>query len=1397
MILNSITTNLLLHTIHNLFERQVETAPIAEALRWRGGQLSYGELNERANRLAHLLTHLGLQQGDRVGIALPRTPELIAALLAVLKVGACYVPLDPVYPPERLAFMVSDAQCQVILTTSALASRLPTSGTLLLCLDQQQERLARQPTHNPSIAVSLHDLAYVIYTSGSTGRPKGVAIEHRSAASFLNWVCEHFSEVELGGMLAATSICFDLSIFEIFGSLCWGGRVLLSENALELPELPDHEQVRLVNTVPSVMREILRLGDLPPNVQTVCLAGEAFPLALARELGQQPGLKRILNLYGPTEDTTYSTWAEVDPSAEQAPSIGRPLPGTQVYVLDEGMNLCPVGVAGELYLGGAGLARGYLGRPDQTAERFVPKQFGDVPGTRLYRTGDRVRMRDNGEMEYLGRLDEQVKIRGYRIELAEVERVLAENAGVKECVVQVCRPTRGDEHLVAYYTGIAEEQQLRSQMEKKLPSYMMPRVFVRLAEMPRTPNGKRDRQRLPAIVLEGVAAAAAASSGNGGTALEQRIAELWQEMLGIQFVERDADFLSLGGHSLLATRIVARIRQETGRNLLLSEFFHHPTIRSLSEFVASLPTQHHGSELSRDASWSHAPLSAGQKQMWFLAQLDPEDTSYNVPCVIRIAGQIEVALVERALNEVVQQHAALRTKIYTNEGQPLQIIEPTLTLPLAVEDLSQTAKNDPWAELCQRAFEMSAQALDLSRVPLFRTKLFQLGVDDWALVFVVHHIVFDDWSLRILVEALSSAYQALERGDWVAATLPVQYADFCAWQHRNDWSEGLAYWRKELTGVPSVLELSRNGIRPAQRSGEGAGTSFLLDENLTQAIEALATREQATVFMVMLAAFQVFLAVLSNQQDFVTVTAVAGRNHYETEDVIGCFINMVPIRATLRGDESFLSLVRRVKASVLAALNHQQVPFERIVEELRLPRDLRYTPLAQVAFGMQNAPDAHAELGGRSYVGTELRPNLARLDLTVWVDQRTGPLRVVWTYCTDLFMSADIARFHEQYTQLLRQIGTLPDVSVASLQSTFTRQSTTESAPRKSFPSRIAPRMFGSRELAKVDPGWLNLPLPTLISAQVPGLDLADWASNHHNLIEEHLHRSGGILFRGFRVESITHFREFACAIASELIQYSERSSPRTQIADGVYTSTDHPPDQPIVLHNEQSYTLNWPMQILFFCARPARKYGRTPIADSRKILRRLSDRTVANFERRGVLYVRNYLPGISLPWTEVFQTQDREVVEDYCRAASLDFEWVGGERLRTRQIRPAVRSHPVTGERTWFNHALFFHVTSLPPNVTQSLRAAVAEQDLPYNTYYGDGEPIEDATLCELREANDAETVSFDWEKGDVLLLDNMLVAHGRQPFEGPRDVQAAMVNPYASLYGKPESLPALMREV
>ena len=584
----SASTSEALVCIHNLFERQVETAPIAEALRWRGGQLSYGELNERANRLAHLLTHLGLQQGDRVGIALPRTPELIAALLAVLKVGACYVPLDPVYPPERLAFMVSDAQCQVILTTSALASRLPTSGTLLLCLDQQQERLARQPTHNPSIAVSLHDLAYVIYTSGSTGRPKGVAIEHRSAASFLNWVCEHFSEVELGGMLAATSICFDLSIFEIFGSLCWGGRVLLSENALELPELPDHEQVRLVNTVPSVMREILRLGDLPPNVQTVCLAGEAFPLALARELGQQPGLKRILNLYGPTEDTTYSTWAEVDPSAEQAPSIGRPLPGTQVYVLDEGMNLCPVGVAGELYLGGAGLARGYLGRPDQTAERFVPKQFGDVPGTRLYRTGDRVRMRDNGEMEYLGRLDEQVKIRGYRIELAEVERVLAENAGVKECVVQVCRPTRGDEHLVAYYTGIAEEQQLRSQMEKKLPSYMMPRVFVRLAEMPRTPNGKRDRQRLPAIVLEGVAAAAAASSGNGGTALEQRIAELWQEMLGIQFVERDADFLSLGGHSLLATRIVARIRQETGRNLPLSAFGCRCTVSSLTQILEEL-----------------------------------------------------------------------------------------------------------------------------------------------------------------------------------------------------------------------------------------------------------------------------------------------------------------------------------------------------------------------------------------------------------------------------------------------------------------------------------------------------------------------------------------------------------------------------------------------------------------------------------------------------------------------------------------------------------------------------------------------------------------------------------------------------------------------------------------
>ena len=453
--------------IHRGFERRAESAPSREALLHAGSRLAYDELNRRANRAAHLLLRCGIARGDRVAVLLPRSVDLVVTVLAVLKCGASYVPLDPAYPAERTAFVIADAQARAVVTTTALASALDAAGAELLLLDASAARLALQPATNPAVETSARDLAYVIYTSGSTGRPKGVMIEHAAACARLNWARAAFSDDELGGMLASTSICFDLSVFEIFAPLWCGGRVLLASNALELPELPYRDEVRLVNTVPSAMRALLELDALPAGVRTVCLAGEQFPRSIARALGARRHVTRILNLYGPTEDTTYSTCAEVRPDGDEPPPIGRPLPGTRAYVLDESGRRCPAGVAGELHLGGAGLARGYWNRPEQTAERFVRDAFSDVAGARMYRTGDRVRAREDGELESVGRLDDQVKVRGYRVELGEIEHVLGRHPGAGQCAVALAGLPGGDSRLVAYYTGAAPEASLREQSRRR------------------------------------------------------------------------------------------------------------------------------------------------------------------------------------------------------------------------------------------------------------------------------------------------------------------------------------------------------------------------------------------------------------------------------------------------------------------------------------------------------------------------------------------------------------------------------------------------------------------------------------------------------------------------------------------------------------------------------------------------------------------------------------------------------------------------------------------------------------------------------------------------------------------------------------------------------------------
>jgi amino acid adenylation domain-containing protein len=594
-------------TLASLVAKQAARTPDAVALRYEQEQFSYAQLNQQANQLAHHLISLGVGPESRVGILLERCPEMVVALLAVLKAGGAYVPLDPAYPPERLAYILHDADTAVLLTHDALRFPLHTldlDGVTVVNLSQAWPDEAEM--HDPVTAVTAHNLAYTIYTSGSTGQPKGVAITHANAVALLAWAREVFSDAELAGVLAATSICFDLSVFELFLPLSCGGSVILAQNALHLPELPDRDFVTLVNTVPSAMRELVAHGQLPPSVQTVNLAGEPLTRALAQQVFAQPQVARLYNLYGPSEDTTYSTWVCVDRDEAGEPSIGRPIANTQAYILDEQMQPVPLGVVGELYLGGDGVSRGYLNRPGLTAEKYVPDPFSPQPGARLYKTGDLARYRRDGQLEFLGRRDHQVKIRGYRIELGEIEAVLAQHPAIAEVVVMAQPDEQDGKQLVAYLVAKSEHSlvmpELRAYLRQKLPDYMVPTHFVPLAALPQTANGKIDRHALPLPTVDRAQLAVPYAAPR--TTTEETLAAIWQKILKVEKVGVRDRFFELGGHSLQAVALVAEVFSAFAQIIPLVTLYENPTIEHMAQVV----------ERHRTGGATWTPLLATQPQ---------------------------------------------------------------------------------------------------------------------------------------------------------------------------------------------------------------------------------------------------------------------------------------------------------------------------------------------------------------------------------------------------------------------------------------------------------------------------------------------------------------------------------------------------------------------------------------------------------------------------------------------------------------------------------------------------------------------------------------------------------------------------------------------------------------
>ncbi|HEU4882248.1 MAG TPA: amino acid adenylation domain-containing protein [Longimicrobium sp.] len=1063
--------------VHDLFAQQAALTPDASAVEFRGAAMTYAQVEHRSNRIARVLRSMGVRRGDRVAVCLERSIDTPVAVLAVLKAGAGYVAVDPNYPADRVAYMLEDSRAAALVTTAEVAVRLPESAAHVLRLDADAARIEAEDGAQLAVSTDPEDLAYVLYTSGSTGRPKGAALPHRALVNLLRWQLTRAGDGAAARTLQFASLSFDVSFQEIFATWAAGGSLVLvdddtrrdAEALLAYLRAEHVERLFLPFAALQNLAETAEGADAHlPALREIVTAGEALrstPQLLAF-FRANPGL-RLDNQYGPSETHVISAHRlGEDPSAwPLLPPIGAPVDNVRLYVLDGRMNPAPVGVPGELYAGGDALARGYLGRPGMTAEKFVPDPFG-APGSRLYRTGDRARWRESAEvrelvsaevspgsadsrtdalthsrtavLEYIGRTDFQVKIRGFRVEPGEVEAALGTHPAVREAAVAV-RGEGAERRLVAYVVpvdaGGADPATLRTHLAANLPEYMVPAAWVVLEAMPLTPSGKVDRRALPAPD----ATAAAANRVPPRTPAEELVAGIWERILGVRPGVHD-NFFDLGGHSLRATQVVSRLREAFGADLPLRALFEAPTVSGLAERAVAaraggvMPAP----PLVPQPREGDIPLSFAQQRFWFVERMGAASNAYIIPMTLRLRGPLDTDVLRRALDALVERHEALRTVFRLKDGQPVQVILPELHIALPVRDLAALPEEEREREAGQVEDAEVRATFDLENGPLIRARVLRMEADHHLLLLSLHHIVGDAWSLDVLFRELDGLYTAARDGRPASLPpLPVQYADYALWQRRRMQGDALEkeldHWRARLQGA-ATLELPTDRPHPPVQSFRGAVHRFDLGAELSADVGALARRHGATTYMALLAAYATLLHRWSGTEDVVIGSPIAGRTPRETEGLIGVFLNTLALRTDLSGDPTFAELLGRVRDTALDAFAHQEVPFERLVDALKVERSLARHPLFQAMFSM--VPGGGG--GGGTFAGlgieaSEPEGGTAKVDLALAIGDADGRLGGALQYSTDLWDAPTIERMTGHLRSLLAAAAADPSTPISAL----------------------------------------------------------------------------------------------------------------------------------------------------------------------------------------------------------------------------------------------------------------------------------------------------------------------------------------------------------------------------
>jgi amino acid adenylation domain-containing protein len=1009
-------------TVSQLIERQVDASPAAVAVTAGEVSLTYAELDARANRLAAHLGSSGVTRGSLVGLFMDRSVDMVVSLLGILKAGGAYVPLDPAFPKDRLAFMVEDAALQVIVTTTALIGELPPHAAKLVDV----AALPAGPSTRVTQSAGPRDVAYVIYTSGSTGKPKGVEVPHLAVVNFLSSMKAEPGLAASDVLLAVTTLSFDIAVLELQLPLTVGARVVIATrdqatDGAQLKALLELHRATVMQATPSTWRLLLAAGWTGGAPFKALVGGEAVPRELANELARRTA--SAWNMYGPTETTVWSTCARFESPVTRV-LIGTPIANTTAWVLDAALNPVPIGVPGELHLGGDGVTRGYLHRPELTQERFIDDPF--APGAKLYKTGDVARVLPGGSLEYLRRNDNQVKVRGYRIELGEIESALVRHPGLTQAAVVVREDRPGDVRLVAYLVGTSPgDPALRAHLKGSLPDYMVPQHFVVLPALPLTPNNKIDRKALPAPSLD----AAAETHVEPSNPTEKAVEAIWRDVLGRARVSIHDDFFALGGHSLLAAQVMTRINRELQVGLSMRKLFEAPTIAGLSALISG-PGHQTSAPVAAipHRTWEGtAPASLMQQRMWFLEQMQPGMAVNNLPSAFRFKGRIDHAALKKSLNAIIARQPSMRTYFELEDGAPVQRVMPSFELGLEPVDLSAMPVNQRDVELMSQLRAAANENIDLSRGPLLRARYFILSENESVLFYMPHHAIWDGWSFDIFLDELAKHYAAYTAGKAPQVpALPITYQDFAGW-HR-DWLNGpelerqTAYWKKQLGGELQDLNFPTDRPRAATFTYRGATEPFNLTKEEISALTAVARQSSATLYMVLLAAFKTLLYRYTGQEDLLVGTPIRGRSQPEVENLIGFFVNALVLRTKPTGARSFRDFLGDVRTTVLDAFSHQDMPFELLLRELNVRRDMSRTPMYQAFFTFQDVSNRGSSLGEVPYGQIHVHAHATQTDLSFWVKETGNGMVGGIDYATDLFDRETILRLLGHLRVILRSV---------------------------------------------------------------------------------------------------------------------------------------------------------------------------------------------------------------------------------------------------------------------------------------------------------------------------------------------------------------------------------------